>query len=390
MKTKNKILLGVAAASGVVASFGATFALYQNTTNADSLNIGIGAVKTYDSTEYGVNYKIGKIETYSDENCSKSITNYKLSPDLKNVYLKAPLTFAYDTNSKANANENAADQDYMVGTLKVGITVNNDIASLKSAKATAKIQGYPKAVDGSTTYETYFTAKKSSDFFNTTFGSTDAVYHYIDVAVDTASTIYCVIGLDLSTAIDADFLKVASITNAFDVTLNWGAFDTGTDTEGVATGRPTAEDNTDAPDANLNPNLWITGDMNAWTTKMVNDFQMAPNIKGKYYEETYENGASGTHTVGSGVAKVEWVYKGLKTFSKLKVYDEGDSNNHWIDVRGYSESKGISKDANNNAVLYVADTNSYDIYYTRFAESSSQKGFYVVGGATNVAAPAAS
>ncbi len=382
MKTKNKILLGLAASSGVVASFGATFALYQNTDKASAFNIGIGTVKTITGSNDELKYKFGEIKAFSDESLATSIntlSTFKFKPQGEGdtaaqdkLYLKVPLSFE---NPSERSDKNSANQKYAVGTLKVKVDVNSEIAKAGNVAVSAKLQGYDKAKGSAS--ETYFTKHKSDDFFVTNTGTKDtfaeaanSVTHYIDTAID-QNNIYCVIGLDLSKTIDKDnFINLGSLSNAFTITLDWGEYDTSITANGIA-GRDKAD-----LDSKLNPDLWITGDKNGWVNdKINNDYQLVPNLAAEYYEE-------------SGDAKVEWTYAGLTTFGKLKVYDNTlDENAKWISCRNpttkQTNNPGVKSESDGNAVLTIQDGYAYDVFYKRGAESTSEKGFWVSGSGTN-------
>lgn len=375
MKTKNKILLGLATTSGVVASFGAAYAIYVSPKVGKTFNIGIGTVKTYTQTDDKVTYSFGDIELFKNETCAEGdkIDSPKLSPDLNKVYLKAPLSFSYNGDL---TNPNAVKQDYMLGTLKVSVTLDSSIANLGNATVSAKLQGYDTIIDGTGVSETYFTAHKQDDFFssnNNTFSS-DKITLEADIgtAID-ASSIYCVIGLDLSSTIkDDEFVDVAGIAEAFKVSLSWGEYTT--------TGVTNA-------DSQLNPDLWITGGMNDWTTKMNNDFRLVPNLKAQYYAEKSSSDTKTTKTDGYA-ARVEWMYKGLTTFNRLKVYDNTlDENAKWISCRNPTTeetgNKGVKSESDGNAVLTIQDGYAYDVYYKRGAIADNVKNFWVSASGTN-------
>ncbi len=389
MRTKNKILLGIAATSGVVASFGAAFALYNNTKNADEFNIGIGSVKSITSSTDEVKYKIGTISTYSDEECKTSVTSPKISPDLKKVYVKVPLGFENPGN---RTDTNSVNQDYATCTLKVEIKANEKLVDLGNVKATAKLQGYSTLATNGDVNSTYFSEYKQSNFVDNTFSSTDGKFdsttntitRYIDTGIDKDSTVYCVIGLDLSSALDdtnmnssdstKNFLSLANLSGAFSITLSLGEYDDGTGTSTRI--KDDGENDTKVVrdiDTNLNPDLWITGDKNGWKSDEINnDYQLVPNLKGALYSE-------------SGDAKVEWMYAGITNFSQLKVYDN-TLESKWISCRNQTtedtKNPGVKSEDGGNAVLTIKDNYAYDVYYKRGATDENNKGFWVSGSGT--------
>jgi hypothetical protein len=339
MKKMNKFVLGLAFTSIIVGSFGTAFALYKNTTNASDMSIGIGTVQSHTESTDNVTYKIGTTEMYSNEALTTKIeSNAKLSPDLNKVYVKVPLSFEYGET------KTTSKQDTALGRFKVKVEINESIAK-KGATVGASLKGYSKATVDNAEYDTYFTKNKMSDFFATTYSeTTTSVEKHIDTAVD-ASNIYCVITIDLSTALsESNFYDVAEISNAFTVTLNWGGYDSSY---------------TDF-DSNLVPTAYIRGDLSDW--KNLEDYQMVPNINAAY-------------------DIVEWKYKLLKGFSKIKVYDSSEtqlSTNGWIPCRGVDKDSGATKETDGNATL--DKEKSYDIYYTRNETYTDKQGFYVAAG----------
>ncbi len=359
MRTKNKILLGLAASSGVVASFGAAFALYTKT--ADNLNIGIGAVESYGDSSNKLNYLIDdkNMKFYSDENLGTEINNLSLTPDTNNFYLKVPLGFEYEPATT----DVAAYQDYAVGTLKVAITIDDAILAKGNVTATAKMGGYSKATGDA---DTYFTKCKSGNFF--TSGSSDNTYpavtfsnsmaadtkgmtkvaqaegvratttvtHYIDTAIENSGQ-YCVINLNFDSAVNENtYLDIGKITEAFKVTLNWGDFDT-------------TADRIDT-DNNMNPNVYVRGNSNDWSDSA--DYRMVPNVKKECVTDDYNNQC------------IEWMYQGLTGFDQIKVKDNTistDDDKGWISYSG--TTAGVTNESG-NAKLDKTKY-KYGVYYVR-------------------------
>ncbi len=354
MNKKNKILLGIALTSGVVASFSSAYALYVNATNGSEFSIGIGSVASHTDSSDTVTYKFGAIKTYSDESLGddKELGNTKLSPDQNKVYIKVPLSFEYG-ETKTTSPQNSA-----LGRFSVTVDIKNKLAA-KGAKVSAQLKGYK---DG-----TYFAAHRMSDFFETTYSSTSndtqtigesytSVTKYIDTAVD-ASSIYCVITIDFSGVFtETNFPDWAEITNAYKVTLNWGdAYDdNNADESGVKKVYSDFE-------SILKPTAYVRGDLSDW--KDLADYQMVPNI----------------NATGS-TEKVEWEYRLLKGFSKIKIFDSSETvlnDNGWIYCRGVEADSGAAV-ADGNATL-DKDKN-YHIYYTRdetYSSDNNKQGFYV-------------
>ena len=377
MKAKNKILLGVSAASGVIASFGAAIALYKNASNAADLNIGIGAVESYTQSLGNLNYSFGDISFYSDEECTTKFkkgaddiddTSLKLTPTVNNIYIKAPLSFGYQPPLT-----DSPEQPYAVGTLKVSVSINTGILEQGSVTASAKIKGYPKTGENSD-QDTYFTAAKSGNFFTAGLSNNEypvvtfnkdstktesgtgfnTVTHYIDTAIE-KDTQYCAINLDFSKAITDDtYLDIAEITDAFKVTLSWGDYDTSTE-----------RNNADI-DNKMNPKVYVRGNTNEWTSS--NDYRMVPNVKGALKTDTSNN------------YLVEWMYDDLVNFDEIKVYDDtldGADEKKWISCRNSNETgkkDGVTTTDGGNAQL-TKEGYKYDVYYVRGATSDA--GFLV-------------
>ena len=352
MKKKNKFLLGAAFACGVVASFGSAYALYLNNSSAGDISIGIGSVATHtDSTTDTLTYSIGDVVAYKDsvaDGNAIELSTAKLSPSLNKVVLKAPLSFSYSYSANVKS---ASAQDYAVARVSVNVTIDKTLAAIKTekdnadtVKVSAQLAGYQKASvtnNGTTTLEdTYFTTNKVADFISSTTSADDSgntVYSgTLDTAID-ASSIYCLITIDMSSTITAaNFLSLAEITSAFKVTLDLGSFDTS------------------ATDANLTPSAYIRGDRSDW--KSFTDYRMVPNVNHAGNE-------------------VEWTYKLLNGFSMIKVYDENNTSGAWVSCRG-TNATGCTAQSDGNASL--KNNRSYDVYYTRNA--ASNPGFYVTGG----------
>lgn len=359
MKKTNKFILGAALTSGVIACFGSAFALYKKL--GTDVSIGIGSVKSHTDSSDIVTYKIGTPTTYKnstlDDDDVIDLTTAKLSPELNKLYVKVPLSFEYGTNLTTSA------QDTAVGHLNVKVDIDSAIAA-KGTKVTANLLGY-SSTDG----DTYFTKSKMDNFFATadystlTAGEDGFVSQsgYIDTAVD-ASSISCLITIDMSSALtDDNFLDLAEITKAFNVTINWSPYQT----EAYSTGESWT-------DAKLAPTAFVRGDRSDWQT--MEDYRMVPNID-----------AAKSKTVdGATDYLVEWKYTLLKDFSTIKVYDSSESvlkdDGGWIYCRGgtYDEAGTAVDVTGGNAKL---DKNSsYNVYYTRdqvYNADYNQQGFYV-------------
>lgn len=329
MKKYNKLVVSLVLGASVVATFGTAFALYKNVEGAKDYSIGIGSVQSHTDSDDNVNYLIGTLAAYKDESLTTAYgTTDKLTPDNSKVYLKVPLSFEYTQSNTTSAQETA------LGRFSVSVTVDDKIAAIENgAKVEAKLVGYTKNENE----VTYFTENKLSNFISKTFSNdSKTIDGFIDTAVD-ASSIYCVVTLDFSTACSTadNYLKVAEIQNAFSASLTWKPYDKAM---------------TDF-DTNLIPTAYIRGDASDW--KSYADYQMVPNINAKYNI-------------------VEWKYKLLKGFSKIKVYDENETKltDKWIKAK-----TGVTTDSQGNAVL-DKDT-SYNIYYTRNETYADKQGFYV-------------
>ncbi len=361
MKKTNKFILGAALTSGVIACFGSAFALYKKLGN--DVSIGIGSVKSHTDSSDVVTYKIGTPTVYKNSALGTDdvidLATAKLSPELNKLYVKVPLSFEYGTNLTTSA------QDTAVGHLNVKVDIDSAIAA-KGTTVTANLTGYKKEND---TADTYFTKSKMDNFFATadystlTAGADGFVSQsgYIDTAVD-ASSISCLITIDMSSALtDDNFLGLAEITKAFNVTINWSPYQT----EAYATGESWT-------DAKLAPTAFVRGDRSDWQT--MEDYRMVPNINAAK-SKTVENGTE---------YLVEWKYTLLKDFSTIKVYDSSETvlkdDAGWIYCRaGTYNAAGTPVDVSGgNAKL---DKNSsYNVYYVRdqvYNADYNQQGFYV-------------
>ncbi len=366
MKTKNKILLGIAAASGVVASFGAAFALYIKPTEGSKIGIGIGTVMSYTPSSDAVKYNFGGgITAYKpDEKGTQSSDTYgtedKLNPKNNKVFIKAPLSFEYTYNDGQSTLTAGSEQTYAAGTLKVKVDVNSSIAKVGDVVVTAELGGYDYG--GTITADkNYFMAKKQGNkFIDTTFNSSSestSVTNYIDTGVANDKKQYCLVTLDFSAAFkdtndDGDtndnFLNISDISNAFTVTFNWGDynFDKSSDRSANNTKGYTVLDK------NLDPNVYIRGDKSSW--KDFGEYRMVPNLKN---DNTY-----GT----CGAEYVEWMYKDLTGFSKIKVKDNSiasDDTGGWISYGGNNVT-GVTTEDGGNASL-TKDGYKYEVYYVR-------------------------
>lgn len=382
MKIKNKILLGITAASGVVASFGAAFALYIKPADGDHIGIGIGTVQSYSASEDGIQYSFGKkadvtgendgktaITVYSDDALTKSWdTDQKLDPTHNKVYIKAPISFYYTYDTGETALTAGSEQSYAAGTLKVQIDVEETIAK-KGAVVSAKLGGYTvdatnnnnQAIDST---NNYFAATKEKNFINKTFTESDdsaaagssfiTETGYVDTGVDNLGGQYCLVTLDFSSVIKDEndaFLDVSNITNAFTVTFNWGNYL-------VTDGTKTRTKDDGNLDENLNPDVFIRGDKSSW--KDFNEYRMVPNLK----------------KTGTNTDKVEWMYSGLTGFSKAKVHDKNDtSDSGWIKCRNDDTVDGVT---NTNGDAVLNKDKSFDVFYTRGLENTDTEfGFWV-------------
>ena len=348
MKKVNKLVLSLVLGVGVVGAFSASYALYQNKTSAQDFSIGIGEVKSYTDSEDTITYSVGTVafKKYSSDELVDWGDSDLLSPDLNKIVVQVPLSFKYSANLTA-----AAAQDYALGRLSVSASVNENIP--EGTKVSAKLVGYSKAGDNKD-QATYFTENKMSNFLGTkgsdekypsdvTFSSkgASAITGYIDTAIDT-SNIYCQIEYDFSASITANnFFDLAELDKAFEVSVTWNGYKS--EYDGTTY---------EAFDTNLKPDAFIRGDLSNWED--FDDYRMVPNIN-----------HAGTD--------VEWMYKLLKGFSQIKVYDGSSKTaNKWIGCRG-TNSKSVSFSSDFNAVL--TKENSYNIYYVRNA--TSDKGFWV-------------
>lgn len=353
MKKVNKLVLSLVLGVGVVGAFSASYALYQNKTSAQDFSIGIGEVQSYTDSNDTITYSVGTVafKKYSSDKLVDWGDSDLLSPDLNKIVVQVPLSFKY-----SNSLSTAAPQDYALGRLSVSASINENIPF--GTKVSAKLVGYSKAGD-SKDQATYFTEYKMSNFLGTkgsdgkypsdvTFSSkgASAITGYIDTAID-ASNIYCQIEYDFSSSITANnFYDLAELDKAFEVSVTWNGY------KSVYDGEEHDGTTYEAFDANLKPDAFIRGDLSNWED--FDDYRMVPNIN-----------HAGTD--------VEWMYKLLKGFSQIKVYDESsNTTNKWIGCRG-TNSKSVSFSSDFNAVL--TKKNSYNIYYVRNA--TSDKGFWV-------------
>lgn len=338
MNKKTKLALGTALTCGVIATFGSAFALYKNA--EEPIKIGIGSVSGHTDSKDNVTYKIGEITAYQNDytgDSTKDVTvelaDKKLSPDLNKIVLKAPLSFEYDSSF------NGSKQDYAVGRVSVTVKIDSKIIE-KGVSVTANLGGYSK--NGNS--DTYFTLNKINNFFTkATFSSTSTeITNYIDTAID-ASNIYCLVTIDMSTALSADnFLALSEIDEAFKVDFNWS---------------PYSETMTNF-EADLKPTAYIVGDATDWQTNY-GDYQMVPNIN-------------------KPSSKVEWTYKLLKGFKEIKVYDSQETvfTNHWVSCRG-TDADGVSQTTDGNA-KFTDPSAGYEIYYVRNGDKAKvDKGFWV-------------
>ena len=335
MKKYNKLVVSLVLGASVVATFGTAFALYKNVEGAKDYSIGIGSVQSHTDSDDNVTYKIGTLAAYKDDALSNAYgENEKLSPDSSKVYLKVPLSFEYKKTETTSAQETA------VGRFSVSVTVNDKIAAITDgAKVEAKLVGYNKVTKDGSEQVTYFTSHKLDNFVTGTFGSDKkTITGFIDTAVD-ASSIYCVVTLDFSSACSTadNYLAVAEVEKAFTASLSWSPYD--------------ASKMSDF-DTNLIPSAYVRGDKSDW--KSYSDYQMVPNINAAY-------------------DIVEWHYKLLKDFSKIKVYDANEtvlSGGGWIKAKD-----GVATDSEGNATLNK--DKSYNVYYTRNETYTYKQGFYV-------------
>ena len=330
MKNKHKFLLSLALSAGVIATFGASYALYKNASKALPFNITIGDIQTHTDSQKNLNYSIGTISSFKYDNGSwAEWGDDKLNPTYNKVKISVPLSFEYDSGFTFK-------QKYVSGTFSVSVSLNEDIPT--GTKVSANLTGYSEVDSAPTT--NYFISGKQGDFFNTTFSQGDsAVTKYIDTAID-SSHIKCEIILDFSTSITEDnFLDLAELDSAYNVTLNWGVYD--------ATGRSDA-------DTNLKPDAYIVGDMSDWD--MYEDYALVPNL-------------------ASSKTVVEWMYTGLKGASLVKVRDLSStiSWNDSDDATWVGCRNATFKQDNGNAKI-DKDT-SYDVYYLRNYEA--EKGFWI-------------
>lgn len=328
--------------------------MYQNKTGAQDFSIGIGEVQSYTESDDTITYSVGTVafKKYDSDGTLKGWDkNDLLSPDLNKIVVQVPLSFKYSDNLVA-----AAPQDYALGRLSVSASINENIPG--GTMVSAKLVGYSKAGDNKD-QATYFTTNKMGNFLgtkganekypeNVTFSEkgASAITGYIDTAID-ATNIYCQIEYDFSSSITANnFFDLAELDKAFEVSVTWNGY------KSVYDGEDHDGKTYEAFDTNLKPDAFIRGDLSNWED--FDDYRMVPNIN-----------HAGTD--------VEWMYKLLKGFSQIKVYD-GSSNttNKWIGCRG-TNSKSVSFSSDFNAVL--TKENSYNIYYVRNA--TSDKGFWV-------------
>ncbi len=360
MKTKNKILLGITAASGVVASFGAAFALYIKPAEGSKIGIGIGTVMSYTPSSDGVKYNFGAgIKAYKPTTKGeKSTDTYgeedKLNPTNNKVYIEAPLSFEYTYNEGQITLTAGSEQTYAAGTLKVQVDVNSSIAKVGNVVVTAELGGYDYDT-GLTVGNNYFMAKKQGNkFIDATFDSSSestSVTNYIDTGVANDKKQYCLVTLDFSKAFaDTDangdtndnFLNISDISNAFTVTFNWGDYNFDNSSE---RGADNAKGYT-VLDKNLDPRVYIRGDKSSW--KDFNEYRMVPNLRNS----------------DAGAEKVQWMYTGLTGFSKIKVKDNAiseESTEGWANYNGNTDNVTYE---NGDAKLNK-DNYKYGVYYVR-------------------------
>lgn len=364
MKKMNKFIVAASLTAGVIGCFGAAFALYKKAESP--LNIGIGKVTTHGDSTAVINYSFGDgVTAYKDETLKNTISlkDNVISPEINKVYLKVPLQFKYTTEDA-----NFTSQGTTVGRFSVTVDINEKVRTAGDVVVGAKLCGYEKVTitgDDQQNYDvdTYFTAEKTKNFFDTTFNNetTTKVTKYIDTAVDKTS-IYCVISIDMSAAMTDDNYKYYDLVNelktgnAFDVSLNWEGY------------KSTLANF----DTKLVPNAYVRGDYSDWGIR--EGYQMVPNIKGRVNigsdDKNWEWG-------------VEWTYKILKNFSVIKVYDESDTlvnDSGWVYCRGVAAGSGATKEDNGNATL--DSTKTYNIYYKR--NCKTETGFWVDPGSENV------
>ena len=342
MKKYNKLVVSLVLGASVVATFGTAFALYKNVEGAKDYSIGIGSVQSHTDSSDLVTYKIGTLGAYSDDTLTKELTkDDKLSPDVNKVYLKVPLSFEYSENLTQ-----ASAQNSVVGRFSVTVNVEDSLAKA-GAKVSANLKGYDYNPREKKSVTTYFTKNKMDDFFNTTYSETvTSVTKYIDTAID-ASSIYCVVTLDFSSALTKEnYLNYAEITKAFDVSLSWSAYNSSTISDF---------------ESDMKPNAYVIGDLTDW--KDFEDYALVPNIW------------------SSKTDYVEWQYEILKGFSLIKVHDLGTSEtDKFISCRGTNSKTASQVDDGYGAYnAKLNKDNGYTIYYVRNASGGVEnpKGFWV-------------
>ena len=342
MKRSNKLILSLALGSTVVATFGTAFALYKSGFN-DSKTITIGTVHTNADTEGTIHYIINTpTSTYykwdsGTDTGSEVAGATALSPDVNRVMINAGLSFEYESGYSG------AKQLTTVGRFTVTVALNEKIP--EGTNVYARLKGYDSVVTQGTS--TYFTENKQSDFLKeeTIAQGSTAVSGYIDTAVE-VSGISCDITLDFSNSItDANFLDIAELTNAYNVTLKWEPYSS----------------TLSEFDSNLVPNVGIRGDKASWAENL-EAYVMVPNIRSAAEKDSTK--------------KVEWYYKGLTGFNLAKVYD-GGLDSPWIGCRGTDATRAsVTEDGNAN-IKFTNLENKYDVYYVRGGTDTDDVGFWV-------------
>ncbi len=329
MKNRNKFLVSLALSAGVIATFGASYALYINADSADPLKIQIGSVTTHTDSTATLSYKVGEVSSKKYDTDSNSWIDWgddKLNPTYNKVQITAPLSFEYSSDYSG------AKQPYIGGTLGITVSLSENIPD--GTTVSANLTGYNTEYSGS-----YFAIHKQGKLFNgnsdgtSVFSSTTRSYtSYISTAIDKDS-ISAVIELDFSNSLTSSkFLDLAETTNAYSISLSWGEYDT-----------------EHGNDENLKPGAYMIGDMTDWDTKkLFEDYALVPNLK---------------NTEGN----VEWMYSGLTNASMVKVYDKIQSS-PWISCKSsntlYYQEGGNAK---------ITSTDMYTVTYKR----GDSEGFWI-------------
>ncbi len=342
MKKYNKLILSLVLGAGVVATFGASYALYKNIENAEDKTITIGSVLSRGETTGNVNYSFDTVKSYIYDVSNTSFVDLdtaeqKLSPMYNQIKIVAPLTFAYESSVSA------FEQSYALGRLSVSISIDKALPA--GTKAYAYLTGYSGSDDGSTT-NTYFYTNKRQDFFNTTFTtSTDEssnptntlVSKFIDTAIPKTG-ISCEIVIDFGDSItSSNFLNLAELSSAYNVTLNWGGY---------------KSSYTDF-DTNLIPTAYIAGTHSNWEDWQ--QYELVPNV------------------VHAG-NEVEWMYTKLTNSSLLKIHDV--YKNSWV---AYNDSGSNNVSIASDGNVSVDKVISYDLYYTRGSGSDNSGYKFYIG-----------